>query len=55
MEHSRHRDGSQADESPAHPTYKKPYVSPRLIVHGKIEEITKNGGGGGTDGVFGSD
>lgn len=33
---------------------KKPYSSPRLIIHGTVQEITKNLGGAGDDGPFGS-
>jgi hypothetical protein len=33
---------------------KEPYASPKLIVHGNVEEITKNIGDQGNDGQIGS-
>ena len=33
---------------------KQPYTPPELIVHGRVEEITANAGGGAFDGIFGS-
>lgn len=33
---------------------KKPYISPRLTIHGRIEEITALGGTKGTDLPIGS-
>jgi hypothetical protein len=33
---------------------RKPYRPPRLVVHGRIEEITAAGGATGSDGLAGS-
>jgi hypothetical protein len=33
---------------------RKPYATPRLMVHGTVEEITRSIGTKGTDGVIGS-
>ena len=38
----------------APPAPRKPYHAPELTVHGRIEELTRNIGPIGTDGVTGS-
>ncbi len=56
MEQSRHSEGASSTEKPAgRPSRKKAYTPPRLIVHGTVQDITKNSGGGGSDLVLGSD
>lgn len=46
---------SNSVEKEPHKSYhRKPYQSPKLIVHGKIEEITKGGFGTASDGTRGS-
>jgi len=42
------------DDDPQLQGRKKPYISPRLTIHGRIEEITALGGTKGTDLPIGS-
>ncbi len=32
---------------------KKPYIAPRLTIHGDVKELTQAAGGGGDDGLAG--
>jgi hypothetical protein len=36
------------------PQPKRPYATPRLVVHGTVETITQSPGGAHTDGIEGS-
>jgi len=39
----------QRTEQPRDPRERRPYQKPELVVHGRLEELTRSGGGGGTD------
>lgn len=53
MEQQSPRDESSDSKESKEGPLKKPYSSPRLIVHGTVEDITKSLAGGPGDGVLG--
>jgi len=46
-------EGVSSHEERAERPPKKPYAPPQLVVHGTIQDITKNLGGAGADGALG--